>query len=271
MGIRLNLVKETNALQERTIVASLRNFDDTFLPFVGGMPYLHSFSLTPTRAIMVINPIRLPLFDIPSLLQKGFLRASTEINKTLLWVVDLETGDNQVIEMPESIFYYHTVSATDDTDGIHSSIRLVGKSDSSFIIGENHFLRMDKVTTAQGRNEIAKQGTLVEIVTDGVSTASVQWYQYDSVLGFDYPTHRYSRTFDGRGPWRTNNHPRYVYGAAAFCDDGQTFDQWCLVKVDTEDTTAVADDGSSHLLMAAPSVLVQKADSTILRSVDYYY
>jgi carotenoid cleavage dioxygenase-like enzyme len=218
------------------VIASVGNLDDCFLPFVGGMPYVHSFGLTETRALILINPVRLPVFYITGLIRERFLRASTESDKTFLWVVELATGQSEVVEVPEPIFFFHAISATDHSDGTYSSLRLVAKSDSSLLIGENQFLRMDQVVTPIGRNQAAKQGTVVEIRTDGKSEATVQWFTLDKIVGFDLPTHRYSRVFNGDGPWKSFRHPRFVYGVASFCGSDY-FDQWCIVKVDTMGTT----------------------------------
>jgi beta,beta-carotene 9',10'-dioxygenase len=232
-GVTLSLVREEDGLSERQVVATLRNVDGS-LQLFKGMPYVHSFGLTPNRALVLLQPLRLSLFDVFGILQKGLLRAASIVDKTYLWVIDLDTGDSKLLQVPEPIFFWHFVSATDEADGIHSSIRLIARSDSDYISGADLFMRMDRGQTQEGRNQVTPVGKLVEIRTDGTS-ATVQWYSY--LPAFEYPTHRYSRSVK-EGPWNENRHARYIYGMAVRADGGDTFDNWGLVKMNTESSTS---------------------------------
>jgi len=160
---------------------------------------VHSFGLTPTRALIVTQPLRVPMLDaIFGALLKGAVLLSRVTQKNLMWVVDHDAIDQYtLIRLPGIFFGFHTISATDESDSVHSSIRLVGSQSPDQVIGENGFLFRDRAQSVDERNQIAELGTPVEIRTDGVS-ATIQWYdiQQDSFPGFDSPIHRYSRTFN---------------------------------------------------------------------------
>lgn len=237
-GVRIDLVRSEQGQAERTVVASLVN-PDGGIPFLtGGLPTIHSFGLTPTRALILLQPLRMPLYKILGAVIGGVMGQMQAIDKNHLWVVELETGQHNLIQLPELFYSYHTASATDEADGIHSSLRLIASTAPHAIIGEYALLKRDKAQTAEDRDKIPTMGNLVDIRTDGATTATVQWYSLDeseTFRHFDLPTHRYSRAIQD-GPWNEFRHPRYLY-ALAMKINGVDHDSSGLVKVDTESTT----------------------------------
>jgi len=142
-------------------VASLVN-PDGGIPFLtGGLPTFHSFGLTTPRALILLQHLRMPLYKIFGAVIGGAMSQVQAIDKNYLWVVELETGQHNLIELPELFFSYHTASATDEADGIHSSLRLIASKSPDAIIGEYAFLKRDRARTADDRNKIPTMGNLV--------------------------------------------------------------------------------------------------------------
>jgi len=224
------------------------------------IPYLHSFGVTPTKAVIVLQPLRQA--SLPKVLQDGFLPTMVDVGYTQVVVMDLKTG--QVVADPileEPVYFYHVISATDDdanpeigTSDV--SIKVCGYRVPDLITGPDQFFRFDRAGTKEGRNRIHPGGELCHVAVQiQENSATVQWTPVQVVVddkkikqGFELPTTRYSRTSNGQGPWRNCQHPQYAYAFGAFACGSSEYDAWGIFKIDTTTGEALhyRDDNSCY-------------------------
>jgi carotenoid cleavage dioxygenase-like enzyme len=212
------------------------------------IPFIHSFGLTPTKAVAILQPLRQG-YNIHKIFTDGFMSAVQEVDKTKVIVWDLESGEVLADTiLPENVFFFHTVSATDDfIDGKNAvSVRVCGYTNPDIAIGPDCGFTL--ATTKEGRNRIPKVGTICDITVElgqgdtktkaDKAVASVQWIPIidtctNTQQFFEMPTTRYSRTSNGNGPWSYKNHPRYVYGFGTYAYGSSDYDSQTIYKVDT--------------------------------------
>ena len=209
------------------------------------IPYLHSFGLTPQYAVVVLQPLRQDS-NIVNVLQNGFLPTMKHVNSTQVLIFDLEKG--VVVADPilsEPVYFYHTMSTTETERGV--SIKVCGYQVPDLITGPDQFFRFDRAGTPEGRNRIHPGGSLCDIdvswdkvdeKSSGDATARVTWTPVQDTAtktnqGFELPTTRYSRTFNGQGPWQYQRHARYAYAFGAYTRGSPDYDSWGLLKIDT--------------------------------------
>jgi beta,beta-carotene 9',10'-dioxygenase len=216
------------------------------------IPYLHSFALTPTKAILLLQPLRQNP-SIITVIQKGFLPSMIHVNETRVMVIDLESGEVVAdTTLPEPVYFYHTISATEKTiqqqttnnnnNNNHQvvTMKVCGYPVPDIITGPDAFLLFDRATTPQDRNRIYAPGGMLCDVTIHLDTnvATVQWTPLvDTVTqtrqGFELPTTRYSRVSNGHGPWQHGNHAQFAYAFGNYARGSSQYDSWALMKIDT--------------------------------------
>lgn len=215
-GPNVALVHEKNGV--RTVVASV--------PSPDGVPYVHSFGLTERHAIVVLQPLRINLQDIRRFVSQGFLRSMLPTNSTRVLVWDLQTHEIVMDqEIDEKIFFYHSVSATTDSEN-SVRIRLCAYRTPDIITSEDHFMRLEQCQVSrEARNRISRGGTFCDVICDLAShKVQVRWISTGR-QGFELPTTRYSRQ---------PGHPKYVYAYGAYFGGSDEYDDWGLIKFEPD-------------------------------------
>jgi carotenoid cleavage dioxygenase-like enzyme len=252
-GNRVSIVKETND-NDRTIVASCIVEE--------GIPYIHSFGLTETKAFLLLQPLRLGLHDVPNMVKEGFMATMQKAKNTIAIVMDIETGKVLAnMKLKESIYFYHSISCAESkTDNGTSciSLKLCGYMDSDIITGDDMFFRFDRTKTSDGRNQISRGGKLceVKISLNGIQEpkAEVLWTNVmaqningtQTQQGFELPTHRYSRwrknddSIHQLPPWKDGKHPLFAYAYGAYANASNSYDAWNLLKINLETGEAIS-------------------------------
>ncbi|CAB9519657.1 Retinoid isomerohydrolase [Seminavis robusta] len=226
--------------QDRQVIAKYK------LPY-NEIPYMHSFGLTQSKAIVVLQPLR-QNSNFKVLLTEGFMPSMQHVDETTkVLVFDLESGDLLAdTSLPEQVYFYHAISSAEDDTENNVSIKLCAYRTPDMITGEDMFFRFDRAWTAEGRNRIPRPGTLCDVTVHlQQDTASVQWTpavdtKSGTEQGFELPTTRYSRTTNGQGPWQQGRHPRYTYAFGAYAQGSSEYDCWAILKIDTETGQAVS-------------------------------
>ena len=250
-GNRVSLIKEqiikNNKYDEdqfqRDIVASYVVPD-------GDIPYLHSFGLTETKAMILIQPLRLKLSDINEVINQGFMSKLKDCGTTRVIVFDLLNNGELLadVELNEPIYFYHSISCAENTSTNSISLKVCGYKTPDIITGEYRFFRFDRVND---RNNISRGGTLCDIQIDlKTKQGTVLWTgvtatnkngkdTIKTTQGFELPTTRFSRWYKNEDngqnpqpPWKNGQHPKYAYAYGAFANGSQSYDAWNLLKID---------------------------------------
>ena len=215
-GPNVVLVHEQNGV--RTIVASV--------PSTNGVPYVHSFGVSERHAIVVLQPLRINLSDTRRLVRQGMLRSMEHTSNTRVLVWDLQSNKTVLDQdIDEKIFFYHTVSATTDSDD-QVRIRLCAYRTPDIITSEDQFMRLEQCQVSrEARNRISRGGTFCDVVCNLKSQqVQVRWIPTGG-QGFELPTTRYSRT---------PGHAKYVYASGAYFGDSDEYDNWGLIKFEPD-------------------------------------
>jgi beta,beta-carotene 9',10'-dioxygenase len=251
---RVSIVKETNE-NDRQIVASCVVED--------GIPYIHSFGLTETKAFLLLQPLRLGLQDIPNMVKEGFMATMQQAKNAVVVVMDIKTGKVLAnMKLKESIYFYHSISCAESktkNDGSTCiSLKLCAYKEPDIITGDDMFFRFDRAKTPEGRNRISRGGTLCEVKVHLDSTrepkAEVLWTNIVALnmdgsrtnQGFELPTHRYSRwrknvdSIDPPPPWKDGKHPLFAYAYGAYANGSNSYDAWNLLKINLETGEAIS-------------------------------
>jgi carotenoid cleavage dioxygenase-like enzyme len=252
-GNRVSIVKETNE-KDREIVASCIVEE--------GIPYIHSFGLTETKAFLLLQPLRLGLNDVPTMVKEGFMATMQQAKKTIAIVMDIETGKVLVnMKLKEPIYFYHSISCAElktDNGASCISLKVCGYKDPDIITGDNMFFRFDRAKTSEGRNRISRGGKLCEVKIHWNDIhepkAEVIWMNTvvqnkdgtQSQQGFELPTHRYSRwckredSMNQPLPWKDGKHPLFAYAYGAYANASNNYDTWNLLKINLETGEAIS-------------------------------
>ena len=235
-GPRVNLVKETSQ-GERSIVSSIA-LDD------GKIPYIHSFGLSKNYAMIVVQPLRLN-GSVKTMLELGFMRSMEHVNYTRVLLIELSTG-NIVLDksIDEKVYFYHSISqaesivSDEESVALLVSLRLCAYDTPDQITGEHHFMRLERCRKGKKwRNKLHKGGKFCDVICNAKDqSVEIKWND-EIQQGFELPTTRYSRTFNGDVPTTSDGkesqaHPRYVYAFGAYALNSQDYDNWGVFKFD---------------------------------------
>ena len=238
-GPRVNLVKETSE-GERFIVNGVTLGD-------GKLPYTHSFGLSKNYAMIVIQPIRLN-GAVSKMVELGFMRSMEHVDYTRVVLIELTTG-NIVLDksIEDKIYFYHSISQAESVveseggSGRVVSLRLCAYDTPDQITGEHQFMRLEQCRQGrQWRNKLHKGGKFCDVICN-VNDQSVEVKWNDQIQqGFELPTTRYSRAFNGDVPTFSDGnggqaHPRYVYAFGAYALDSPEYDNWGVFKFDMKE------------------------------------
>ncbi len=235
-GPRVNLVKETSQ-GERSIVSSAA-LDD------GKIPYMHSFGLSKNYAMIVVQPIRLN-GSVKKMLELGFMRSMEHVNYTRVLLIELSTGRIVLDKsIDEKVYFYHSISqaesfvSDEESSAPVVSLRLCAYDTPDQITGEHQFMRLEQCRKGKKwRSKLHKGGKFCDVICNAKDqSVEIKWND-EIQQGFELPTTRYSRTFNGDVPTSSNGkagqaHPRYVYAFGAYALDSQDYDNWGLFKFD---------------------------------------
>jgi beta,beta-carotene 9',10'-dioxygenase len=238
-GPHVNLVKETSE-GDRSIVSTIA-LDD------GKIPYFHSFGLSKNYAVIVIQPIRL-YGAVNKMVELGFMRSMEHVDYTRVVLIELMTGKVVLDKsIDEKVYFYHSISQSEcvvDNEGLNSpvvSLRLCAYDTPYQITGEHQFMRLEQCRKGkQWRNKLHKGGKFCDVICN-VEDQSVEVKWNDQIQqGFELPTTRCSRAFNGDVPVSPNEkegqtHPRYVYGFGAFALGSPEYDNWGVFKFDMKE------------------------------------
>lgn len=237
-GPRANLVKETSK-GERSVVSSIALND-------GKIPYIHSFGLSMNYAMILLQPIRLNS-AVNNMVELGFMRSMEHLNYTRVVLIELTTG-NIVLDkaIDDKVYFYHSISQAEYNIGdvgssdLLVSSRLCAYDTPDQITGEHQFMRLEQCRRGKKwRNKLHKGGKFCDVICN-VKDQSVEVKWKDDIQqGFELPTTRYSRTFNGDVPTSSDGkesqaHPRYVYAFGAYALDSQEYDNWGVFKFDMD-------------------------------------
>jgi beta,beta-carotene 9',10'-dioxygenase len=203
------------------------------------IPYLHSFGLTPTKAILLLQPFRQNP-NIFSIIEQGYFPSMLHVNETRVIVVDVESGEVVAdTNLPEPVYFYHSISAA-EINNHQVAIQLCAYPVPDIMTGPDAFLKFDRASTRPGRNRIYHPGGTLCHLTIHLDTnqATLQWTPVVDTLtktrqGFELPTTRYSRDTRGQGPWQVGKHARFAYAFGNFARGSTEYDSWALYKIDT--------------------------------------
>lgn len=234
-----------------------------------GSPFIHSFGLTENFAMIVVQPMRAPVFDIFNVVSKGFLGLMQEQHKTEIIVVDLRT--NEVVfheETDERIFFAHIISTWEkswpvtvaETHGIwpftwtvhtqYTKNRLnmlvpCGDNAEPFLNDSKTFIDMtlnrNPTYGSQERQRIGEGLPLCTIEVDfGVPGQERIHVSRNPNVRVELTGHKFSRSFGPDVP--AGRHPRFVYSPQFYfpTNGPKNFDSWGFVKVDTVTQSVVS-------------------------------
>jgi len=245
---RVNLVRESSATGERSVVGSFASYD--------GIPYFHSFGLSKNYAVIVLQPLRLDT-NPSKLIELGFLRAMQDVDQTRVVVMDLSTG--QVVldqSLNEKVYFFHSISTVEDNeDGTTVSLRLCAYSTPDQLTGDNQFLRLEQARKGKKwRNKIHKGGKFCDLVCNlRDQTVQVQWNEQIE-QGFELPITRYSRSYGGVDTTQQQNqHPQYVYSFGAYANGSPEYDSWGLFKLDLKENKVAACYQQDSVYLSEPA------------------
>lgn len=186
-------------------------------------PYVHAFSLTATRAVLIDHPMRA---TTSSLLwsNKGYIDHFRwdGASPTRLVVVDRQTGTHRVLET-DAMFVFHTVHAFDDGDGMVMDV--LAYPDAGVV----EALRVGRLSEAS----LDLRPSLVRLHLD-LAKGSVR----REVLladGFEFPSVSYRKVSGGRH--------RVAWGARIFGEGKAARSALVRVDVDGGEVRSHADAG----------------------------
>ena len=257
MGNRVSIVKEypkegsdNDGTMSRKIVASC-----TVPVNARGIPYSHSFGLTETKAMVILQPLRLNLKNLSELLTKGFLSTMEDEESTRVIVFDIQSGETLAnVELDEPIYFYHSISCAESDQDSSISMKICGYQVPDFFTGKDQFFRFDRAQSAEGRNRIHRGGKICDVnvnLNDG--KAEVKWTdvtvkrkdQKVVKQGFELPTTRYSRWSTNNNndeycplPWKNGRHPKFAYAFGSHALGCDSYDAWTLLKINLDDGEA---------------------------------
>ena len=248
-GNRLSLVKE-QIINKHDKEQLQREIEGTYIVPDGDIPYLHSFGLTETKAMIVLQPLRLKLSDINEFIQQGFMVNLKDCGTTRVIVFDLVTNGEILadVELNEPVYFYHTISCAKNTSTNSISLKVCGYKTPAIITGQDRFFRFDRIND---RDNISRGGMLCDIQidlktkegtvlwTDVIATNKNNKGTVKTIQGFELPTTRFSRWYENEDngqyhqpPWKNGQHPKYAYAYGAFANGSQSYDAWNLLKID---------------------------------------
>ncbi len=150
------------------------------------MPYVHSFALTATKAVLIDHPLRVrPASMLWS--NKGYIDHFRwdGAGPTRLIVIDRAGGPNRVLET-DGMFVFHTVNAFDDGDGLVMDV--LAYPDASIVDA----LRVERLTTER----LDLRASLVRLRLDLASKTVRREVLLDD--GFEFPSVSYRKVSGGR-------------------------------------------------------------------------